>query len=53
MAMAEDAAESTPPMPFTEWPYGAAPQSIGVTRTGSVDSPLMAAIANTGSLANG
>ena len=34
-------------MPFTEWPYGGA-TSIGVTRTGSVDSPLMVAIANTG-----
>lgn len=39
--------ETTPPMPFTEWPYGAA-TAIGVTRPNSVDSPLMAAIANTG-----
>jgi len=39
--------ETIPPMPFTEWPYGGA-TAIGVTRTGSVDSPLMAAIANTG-----
>ena len=38
--------ETTPPMPFTEWPYGAA-TSIGVTRPNSVDSPLMVAIANT------
>ena len=38
--------QSTPPMPFTEWPYGAA-TSIGVTRPNSVDSPLMTAIANT------
>ncbi len=38
--------QSTPPMPFTEWPYGAA-TSIGVTRPNSTDSPLMAAIANT------
>lgn len=38
--------ESTPPMPFTEWPYGAA-TSIGVTRPNAADSPLMAAIANT------
>ena len=38
--------ESTPPMPFTEWPYGAA-TSIGVTRPNSTDSPFMAAIANT------
>jgi hypothetical protein len=39
--------ETTPPMPFTEWPYGAA-TAIGVTRPNSADSPLMAAIANTG-----
>jgi hypothetical protein len=38
--------QTTPPMPFTEWPYGGA-TSIGVTRSGSVDSPLMAAISNT------
>jgi len=38
--------QSTPPMPFTEWPYGGS-TSIGVTRPGSVDSPLMVAIANT------
>jgi len=38
--------ESTPPMPFTEWPYGGT-TPIGVTRPGSVDSPFMAAIANT------
>ena len=38
--------ETTPPMPFTEWPYGGA-TSIGVTRPNSVDSPLMVAIANT------
>jgi hypothetical protein len=38
--------ETTPPMPFTEWPYGGA-TAIGVTRPGSVDSPLMVAIANT------
>jgi hypothetical protein len=38
--------QSTPPMPFTEWPYGGA-TSLGVTRTGSIDSPLMVAIANT------
>jgi len=40
--------QSTPPMPFTEWPYGAA-TPIGVTRPNSVDSPLMTAIANTSS----
>jgi hypothetical protein len=39
--------QSTPPMPFTEWPYGGS-TSIGVTRPNSVDSPLMVAIANTG-----
>lgn len=38
--------ETTPPMPYTEFPSGAG-TSIGVTRPGSVDSPLMAAIANT------
>ncbi len=36
-----------PPMPFTEWPYGGT-TSLGVTRTASVDSPLMVALANTG-----
>jgi hypothetical protein len=38
--------ESTPPMPFTEWPYGGA-TSLGVTRPSSIDSPLMAALGNT------
>jgi outer membrane protein OmpA-like peptidoglycan-associated protein len=38
--------ETTPPMPFTEWPYGGT-TTIGVNRTGSADSPFMAAIANT------
>jgi hypothetical protein len=38
--------QSTPPMPFTEWPYGGV-TPIGVTRTGSIDSPLMNAISNT------
>lgn len=38
--------QSTPPMPFSEWPYGGS-TSIGVTRPNSVDSPLMVAIANT------
>jgi len=41
------AAQTTPPMPFTEWPYGAA-TPLGVTRPSSVDSPLMAALGNTG-----
>jgi hypothetical protein len=38
--------ESTPPMPFTEWPYGGT-TTIAVTRPGSVDSPLMVALGNT------
>ena len=38
--------ETTPPMPFTEWPYGGT-TSIGVSRPASVDSPLMVAIADT------
>jgi hypothetical protein len=39
-------AATTPPMPYTEWPMGAV-TPIGVTRPNSVDSPFMAAIANT------
>jgi Putative beta-barrel porin-2, OmpL-like. bbp2 len=38
--------QTTPPMPFTEWPYGGT-TTIGVTRPNSVDSPLMAALGNT------
>src|ERR1700730_9136231 len=38
--------QSTPPMPFTEWPYGGT-TTIGVTRPNSVDSPLMVALSNT------
>jgi hypothetical protein len=38
--------QSTPPMPFTEWPYGGS-TSLGVTRPNLVDSPLMAALSNT------
>jgi hypothetical protein len=38
--------ETTPPMPFTEWPYGGT-TALGVTRPGSIDSPFMTAIANT------
>ncbi len=38
--------ELTPPMPFTEWPYGGSP-AIGVTRPSSIDSPLMVALGNT------
>ncbi len=37
---------STPPMPFTEWPYGGA-TDIGTNRAASVDSPFMVAIADT------
>ena len=37
---------SIPPYPFSEWPYGGT-TSLGVTRTSSVDSPLMVAMANT------
>ena len=38
--------ETSPPMPFTEWPHGGT-NPIGVTRPNSVDSPLMVGIANT------
>ncbi len=38
--------QTTPPMPFTEWPYGGT-TSLGVTRPNAADSPLMTAIANT------
>ena len=38
--------QSTPPYPFTEWPYGGS-SNLGVTRPSSVDSPLMAALGNT------
>jgi hypothetical protein len=38
--------ESTPPMPFAEWPYGGT-QNIGKTIPNAIDSPLMVAIANT------
>jgi hypothetical protein len=41
-----DAPATTPPFPFTEWPYGGA-TSLGVTRPSSADSPLMVALANT------
>jgi hypothetical protein len=42
----DPAPEPTPPMPFTDWPYGGT-TSLGANRSGSVDSPLMVAIANT------
>jgi hypothetical protein len=38
--------QSTPPMPFTEWPYGGT-TNLGVTRPSSIDSPLMNAMSNT------
>jgi len=38
--------ETTPPYPFTEWPYGGT-TSLGVTRPSSIDSPLMVALGNT------
>ena len=44
--------QSTPPMPFTEWPYGGT-TNLGVTRPSSVDSPLMAATRQYGRLASG
>jgi len=40
-------AQPSPPMPFTEWPYGGG-ELLGATRTGSIDSPLMVAISDTG-----
>ncbi len=39
--------ETTPPMPFLDWPYGGT-TSLGDNRTASIDSPFMVAIANTG-----
>jgi opacity protein-like surface antigen len=38
--------QTTPPYPFTEWPYGGT-TNLGVTRPSSVDSPLMFALSNT------
>jgi len=38
--------QTTPPMPFAEWPYGGS-TNLGVTRPSSIDSPLMAALGNT------
>jgi hypothetical protein len=42
-----DAPQTTPPMPFTDWPYGGT-TLIGDNRTASVDSPLMVALAPSG-----
>ena len=41
------AAQTTPPMPFTEWPYGGT-SPLGASLPGAVDSPLMVGVANTG-----
>jgi hypothetical protein len=38
--------QTSPPMPFTDWPYGGT-TLIGDNRTASVDSPLMVALAPT------
>ena len=38
--------QTIPPMPFADWPYGGT-TNIGTSRPNSVDSPFMAAIANT------
>ncbi len=38
--------QTSPPMPYTEWPYGGT-TLLGVNRTASVDSPLMVALAPT------
>src|ERR1700732_1375226 len=38
--------QSTPPMPFAEWPYGGS-TNLGVTLPSSTDSPLMGAMSNT------
>jgi hypothetical protein len=40
------AAQTAPPYPFTEWPYGGS-TNLGTTRPSSVDSPLMVALGNT------
>jgi hypothetical protein len=38
--------QSTPPMPFTDWPYGGT-TLLGDNHTASVDSPLMVALQHT------
>ena len=40
------AAQTAPPMPFTEWPYGGTP-ALGASLPNAADSPLMVAMANT------
>jgi len=41
------AAQTSPPMPFTEWPYGGTPP-LGASTPNATDSPLMVGLANTG-----
>ena len=41
------AAQTAPPMPFTEWPYGGTP-ALGASTPNATDSPLMVGLANTG-----
>jgi hypothetical protein len=41
------AAQTAPPMPFTEWPYGGT-QPLGASLPNATDSPLMVGLANTG-----
>jgi hypothetical protein len=38
--------QTTPPYPFTEWPYGGT-ENMGVSTPNAADSPLMAALGNT------
>jgi hypothetical protein len=38
--------QKSPPMPYTEWPYGAT-TSLGVSLPNAVDSPLMSSISHT------
>jgi hypothetical protein len=38
--------ESSPPMPFAEWPYGGT-QNLAKTLPNAIDSPLMVALSNT------
>jgi hypothetical protein len=45
-ALAPPTPQSSPPMPFTEWPYGGT-QNIAKTLPNSIDSPLMVALGNT------
>jgi hypothetical protein len=40
------AAQTAPPMPFTEWPYGGT-SPLGASLPGATDSPLMVGLANT------